>query len=675
MSRAPRALILVLALALAAPGAVLAAKRGNQDALAPIKVQDLHYGDVLFHYWADQDNGLGTLTRLEAYEHWGLMPHHAVDAQLLAAGIYLQLGLHNEAGDRFAALLNNRVPLPVRNRAWFYLAKIWYERGYYDRTEQALSRIQGQLGPELEGERTSLLVNSLMYQHQYDAAITQLRNWRGPADWMAFARFNLGVALVRAGRLPEAAPILTAVGTLQAGTAELLSLRDRANLALGFAYLQANQPQQARTALARVRLDGPYSSRALLADGWAQVALGQYRAALVPWSELQRRSLRDSAVQESYLAVPYALGKIDAPAESAQFYEAALKSYSSESSNLATAVAHVEAGGLLTDLLGGDQDPNHGWLWQLTRLPDAPQSRYLYELLADDDFQEGLQNYRDLMFMQQSLSYWDGSMQAFGAMIDTRARSYAEKLPRTDALLATEAPTHLTGERNEVDSRLQSIETGNDVVALATAKEREQWDRIGRMLARIETLPPSLERDNVADKVRLVKGVLYWKLDAAFKTRSYEQQHALREVDKALEELQNRWVRVQRARSSVATNNGDFAARVAALGARIDSMKQQLVAAQHQQAQYLNGLAENELTAQQARLRAYSEQARFALASLYDRTSEAAQAPSAAPASGGATPEGSNAAPRGSAAAPSTPSPSPSPPAPAGVSTGVPKRP
>jgi hypothetical protein len=632
MSRAPRALIALIVLVLATPGVVLAAKRGNPDALAPIQVQDLHYGDVLFHYWADQDNGLQTLTRLEAYSHWGLMPHHAADAQLLAAGIYLQLGLHNEAGDRFAALLNGRVSLPVRNRAWFYLAKIWYERGYYDRAEQALSRIQGQLGDELEGERNNLLVNALMYQHRYDDAITQLRSWHGTADWMAFARFNLGVALVRAGRLPEAAPILASVGTMQAYSAELLILRDRANLALGFAYLQANRPQEAREVLARVRLDGPYSSRALLADGWAQVALGQYRAALVPWTELQRRSLRDSAVQESYLAVPYALGKVNAPAESAQYYETALKSFSTESNNLGGAIAHVKAGGLLTDLLGTDQDPNHGALWQLGNLPDAPQSRYLYELLADDDFQEGLQNYRDLSFMRQSLSGWDGSMQAFAAMIDTRARSYAEKLPRTDALIATQAPVMLTSVRNEADSRLQSIETGNDVVALATSKEREQWERIAHMQVLIETLPPSLERDNIADKVRLVKGVLYWRLDGAFRTRSYQEQHALREVDKSLEELQNRWVRVQRARASVATNNGDFAARVAALGARIDGLKGQLLAAQRQQGNYLDDIAERELTAQQARLRTYSEQARFALASLYDRSSEATQATSTAPA-------------------------------------------
>ena len=53
-----------------------------------------------------------------------------------------------------------------------------------------------------------------MRQQRFDEAIALLRGWHGPADWMAYAGFNLGVALVRAGRLPEADPILTQVGTL-----------------------------------------------------------------------------------------------------------------------------------------------------------------------------------------------------------------------------------------------------------------------------------------------------------------------------------------------------------------------------------------------------------------------------------------------------------------------------
>ncbi|MFI4867769.1 MAG: hypothetical protein ACHQDD_00280 [Steroidobacterales bacterium] len=631
MTPARRSVGLAVALLAAGLPHAWAAHNSDPEKMPSIRVQDLHYGDVLFHYWADEDSGLQALTRLEAYNQWQRMPHHAVDAQLLAAGLYLQLGMHNEAGTRFETLLGDNIPPGVRNKAWFYLGKIWYERGYFDRSEQALNRIQGKLSTQLEAERTHLLVNVLMREQRYDEAIALLRNWQGPADWMAYARFNLGVALVRAGRLPEADPILTAVGTLATDSDELLAMRDKANLALGFAYLQADKPAQARVALERVRLDGPYSSRALLGDGWAHAALGDYRAALVPWLELRQRNLLDAAVQESYLAVPYAYSKLNAAAQSADYYESALKSFASESDNLDTAVARIHDGHLLDDLLGEDKDARHGWLWQLKTLPDAPQSRYLYLLLADNDFQEGLKNYRDLNFLQHGLSGWDDSMEAFAAMIDTRERAYAEHLPRTDALLATDAPTRLRAQRAAVDSRLNAIETGNDVVALGTAEERDQWARIAALEEQVATLPHDIEGEAAADKVRLLKGALYWRLDAAFNERIYNQRRALRQLDAALEELQNRWVRVQRARATVPTNTGEFAQRIAALAERIKAVRERLADTSGKQSEYLQNVAASELSTQKQRLDAYAVQARFALADIYDRAANQADSPPAAP--------------------------------------------
>ena len=73
------------------------------------------------------------------------MPHHDAEIDLLLGGLYLSLGLHNEAGERFETLLTQSVPEGVRNRAWFYLGKIWYARGYLDRAERAIKEVQGRL--------------------------------------------------------------------------------------------------------------------------------------------------------------------------------------------------------------------------------------------------------------------------------------------------------------------------------------------------------------------------------------------------------------------------------------------------------------------------------------------------------------------------------------------------
>jgi hypothetical protein len=109
------------------------------------------------------------------------------------------------------------------------------------------------------------------------------------------------VALVRVGRLPEAIAYLDRVGRMETRDEELLALRDKANLALGFAYLQARRPGDARPILERVRLEGPFSSMALLGVGWADSSLGEFKRALVPWLVLRKRNLLDSAVQEAYL--------------------------------------------------------------------------------------------------------------------------------------------------------------------------------------------------------------------------------------------------------------------------------------------------------------------------------------------------------------------------------------
>jgi hypothetical protein len=607
-----------------------AARKPDPNKLPSIRVQDLHYGEVLFQYYSGQE--FEALTELEAFNQWQLMPHHVHDADLLAGGLYLELGMHNEAGERFQRLLTADVPVDVRNRAWFYLAKIWYERGYYDRAEQAVGNIQGTLDPELEAERVHLLVNALMRQQRFDDAIALLRGWHGPADWSAYAGFNLGVALVRAGRLTEADPILTQVGTLNVHGAEMLNLRDKANLALGFAYLQADQNDKARVPLERVRLSGPYSSRALLGDGWARAAQGDYRGALTPWLELRGRNLLDAAVQESYLAVPFAFSKLNAGAQSADYYESALQSFGNESVSLDTAIAHIHEGRMLDDLLGEDKDARYGWFWQLKSLPDSPQSRYLYTVLADNDFQAGLKNYRDMAYLTRTLRHWDDSMDAFGAMLDTRQRAYAERLPRADALLASDRVTQLRNARASVASRLDAAETGNEVEVLGSPNERGQWATVARLDEQFAALPPGLERDEARDKLRLIKGVLYWRLDASFKGRAYQEQHVLREIDAALEELQNRWVRVQQARSTVPNDTDEFAARIAALAARVQTMRDRLAQTSQQQSQYLDDVAESELRAQKERLDAYALQARFALADIYDRGAD--QGPGdAAPAS------------------------------------------
>jgi hypothetical protein len=591
---------------------------GAEDDLPPPgKIRDLDYGDVLFHFY--QDDYFGALVRLEAASDLGRMPSHEADAQLLAGGLYLSLGLHLEATRIFDRLLAGPVPQSVSDRAHFYLGRIGYQRGYYDQAWSSLQKIRGPLPGSLEPERRLLAANVLMAQGRFAEAATLLQSAGDDDDWAAFARFNLGVALVRSGDVAGGQRWLEAVGTMPATTDEQLSLRDRANLALGFAMLQQSAADPAAAALARVRLDGPFTNRALLGLGWAESDASRPDRALVPWLELRKRRLLDSAVQESYLAVPYAYARLASNGQAAQQYRFAIEAYGKESKRIDESIAAIRSGGFLDDVLAAAPDKDTvGWFWQLQNVPDAPQTRYIYHLLASHEFQEGLKNYRDLRIMKRNLEGWQTSLAAFDEMVAVREQAALVIEPRSREALAATDLDGLDQRQAALTERVAGIEASRDVAALATAEEGKGWRSLEDVQARIDALPPGPARDALAERARLLRGTLLWQLDAAYKVRLRGVKSDLQQTGKLLAEARDRSQRVELAGETAPRNTAGFASRIRELDARVDDIGPRIDAAGVAQERVLADIAVRELESQKRRLASYATQAQFALAAIYD---------------------------------------------------------
>src|SRR3970282_2314220 len=380
------------------------------------------------HYF--KDDHFAALTRLLSGLERDELPSHARDADLLLGGLYLSYGQHRIAGQIFEQVLAESVGPELHDRAWFFLAKIWRQRGYLAEAEAALGRIGGELPKELEPERRMLEAQVLMDQGRFDEALTRLEAWRRPSDeCVGYTKFNIGVALGRLGRIDDGARVLAEVGTLDPDNPELDALRDKANVALGYAWLQAARPVEAKPSLQLVRLDGPYSNKALLGVGWADAEAGDYRAALAPWIELRGRDLFDSAVQESLLAVPYAFAQLGAAKQAADYYVDAIEAFDDEIGHLDASIDAINSGRLIDDLLEREAADGSGWFWRLDDIPESPESRYLYELMATNRFQEGLKTYRDLSYLTDNLGGWAVRLSIFDDILDTRQRAYRERLP------------------------------------------------------------------------------------------------------------------------------------------------------------------------------------------------------------------------------------------------------
>ncbi len=501
---------------------------GDASPPPPTGVQSPFYGDSLFHFF--QGQYFTSVTHLMVSQHFGRVSPHDDEAEILRGGLFLSYGLHREAGDVFARLVERGAAPPVRDRAWFYLAKIRYQRGLLPQAEEALARIEKPLTGGLEEDRVLLQANVLMGLARYAEAARVLDALSKVPGASTYARYNLGVALIRSGDVTRGSAMLDQVGKMPATSEEFRSLRDKANVALGFAALKDNRPADAQAYFERVRLAGMMSNKALLGFGWARAQANEptHRArheamnlALVPWTELATRDPGDAAVLEARLAVPYAYAELGSYAQSLELYQDAIRAFERESISLDESVAAIRGGKLLDGLIASNPGEEMGWFWAVTELPEGgplPHGGHLAQVLATHEFQEAFKNYRDLLYLSRNLQQWRESLDVLRDMLANRRQAYAERLPQVRekerALQLAEAAQR----RDVVAAELERVEREVDAAAFATPRERELQMRLDRVRAAVEpvgsrsrtgggarALPPCRRRIAVAAE-RTVRG-------------------------------------------------------------------------------------------------------------------------------------------------------------------------
>ena len=605
-------------LSLVACSTAAAAEATAADA-TPHPIKDPHYGDTLFHFF--QDHYFTSVTTLMASQQLNRVAQHADEAEVLRGGMLLSYGLHKEAGEIFAKLLEKNAAPPVRDRAWFYLAKIRYQRGFLPEAEDAINRVGKSLPAELDEERGLLHANLLMARADYAGAAKLLNAMTGNKDVGPYARFNLGVALIRSGDSASGSAVLDELGQAPAANEELRSLRDKANVALGYAALQDNRAEAARIYLERVRLNGMQANKALLGFGWAAASLKDVRLALVPWAELSQREGSDAAVLESRIAVPYAYAEIGAYGQALAGYNKAIDTFDRENANLDQSIAAIRAGKLVDGLIERNPGDQMGWFWNISELPEMPHASHLRQVLAQNEFQEGFKNYRDLRFLAQNLSEWQDKLGVFDDMLANRRKAFAERLPQ---IRAKAGDTGISGQQRRRDglaAELARAEEQGDGVPFADARQRALQERLGRVQAILKSTGTSADPEVASARERAARaaGALTWELAQDHTQRLWNAKKGLQSIDTELAQARRRDTALVEAQRDEPARFDAFGKRIAAVDPRIKALLPRVLALSREQHQALQDVAVAELMRQKERLVGYTQQARFAVAQLYDR--------------------------------------------------------
>lgn len=601
----------LLALSALAACAWPVAASPTSDPIPAKSIKAPYFGDVAFRlYQQDDASALAALTTSQQLRRLGLRDE---EVEALRASMLLAYGLHRDAGEAFAQLSERATSAQARDRAWVNLAKVRFQRGQLALAEDALSRVQRVVAAPLDEERGLLHAQLLMARADYRGAVRVLIALLDKTP-SRFARYNLGVAQIKAGQVTEGTATLDALGNEPADTDENLALRDRTNVALGFAALKSRDAAAARRYLERVPLEGADSNKALLGYGWAAMEQQAPQSALVPWLALSKRDATDPAALEARMAVPYAYSQLRANGKAIQLYLDAIQTFEQERQNLDAAIDFVRSGRWLEALSA---------VWQLDTLPDVPYAAYLKGVLVQNAFREGYKNLRDLRGLTHNLQSRQDQVQQLEQALGSKRMTLEQYLKRVNAQAGAAKVAALRQQIDVLTAELAQSEARMDGLAFASPHQRDMLDTIGRLQAMTNKSGASPEIAKAKDRVRMVAGLLRWQIFQDEPTRVWKIKSALTDAREALVQADKRHAGIAQFLRDEPNRLDQFDGRVQAVSQTVQTLMPKVEALAAEQQVVLQNMAVADLFAQKDNLATYLVQARFAVAQLYDQATAA----------------------------------------------------
>lgn len=416
----------------------------------------------------------------------------AYDIEL--AHSYVDFGMREEADQAMRIAFDTGVSLKRLADVWLRIAELDYQRGDLARAYELLQYLAGDLSPAQLVRWQDTMSRLLMSEGQFeqarevlemgDNATEVLTDVDMPANQTVYMRYNYAVTLIKTGAVARGRTLLERIGRITSFDEDQRALRDKANLLLGYNFLEDEQGATGKHILERIRLDGPYSDEALLLLGWAELAprgsrqpralvgdepdLGEYGTrnpeagriikpdapvrlrddpfsriqlgpfgmatmagskksarsrALVAWTEVVQHSPQNPAVQEALIAIPYVVSALGQPSRAFQHYLKVMEVLEQSRAELS---GYINASSIdLNAIARGD----------LSNLPNTP---WIRQFLAEKTFDEHFQNYVTLLRLHEDLrrlaTYGNQGLSL--RLSDTAQRKHTARIQREATLRA-----------------------------------------------------------------------------------------------------------------------------------------------------------------------------------------------------------------------------------------------
>lgn len=589
------------------------------------ELKDPYFGEAL--YYAYQGDYFDAIARLdtELKQYYGVdepqldtLSFHINEAEFDVGDFELYYRMHRRAGRAIKAVIEGNVAPEVRNEAIYRLARIYFQKEQNINALHTIERIEGKVAEKLVSDVAFLKAQIYMANGKFTDAAKIFSSLEGEERFTGFASYNLGVALYAQGKdkEEEAFQKLAQAGQVEGDRPGVAEIRDKANLALATKLMEMGKVVEARKYFSRVRLEGPFSNRALLGLGWTRVKQEDYRRALVPWSILLKRNDTDSSVQEAMIGAPYAYGKLGLYGRAALLYGSALETISGELDKLDASIKSIKEGKFLKALVREEIKKNKDWVIRLRNLPETPETYYLMDLMASHDFQSMLQNYLDLEQLRKKLDSWESYYGSYEDLIAHRRAYYEPLLPEIDEKFRKlDSRISLRIEqRDRIENRLHNMLIAPRPDFLATADERIVRARINKLEKRLKNKSPATQH-----RIDRLKGYLHWNIYTQYDKRLTETFKHLDNLNTDIERMQKIYNSFVRTRQAATQSYEGYDNQIRRLRNKTQNAMKQVKVLMARQGHMLEVMAVNELVKRREKLAQEQIKARFAMAESYDR--------------------------------------------------------
>ncbi|WP_026179867.1 hypothetical protein [Hahella ganghwensis] len=542
----------------------------------------------------------------------------------------------------------------VRMQAWFYLSKVHYLRRNWEKAQSSLAQVDFELledeWPERLEEYYYLKAQTMIGLKQLDALDDLLAEMRDEVDEsslsLSYLTFNKSLALLDRAEIDEALLVLQEISfedyeelledsvdeDEESLRSEILALQDRVALTKATLYLEKGEADQAMKAYRQIRLNGPWSERALF--GFALAAANNKRFGLALGALEQLNSMQSDSpwVRESHYAIAYIYEQLEQEGRALKAYRNAVDAYNQSSASLLDEIRSLDenyfAGKMALPGTGRKvaiDDPELS-TDSYGRLKVQPAAANLATLFASEAFLTILKDIRELTFLKNDLETWKSSVGSFEVMVETRKQAREQRVKETAESLAEKQSQEIQERRDRLAGILEQGLQDESGQAFLNEEQLEFKGLIEEIKDRLKKLENDPDIEEYREKLRRIEGHFIWQVSETSSAQSWDARKALKELDETLGEYNERRSRLSQLMSDQ-TVIATLEQRVDAAKPRIEQLSQRVSRALKTRKEEAAEMARKELRGQQERILTYLNASKLARARIADKLLEESLGP------------------------------------------------